>query len=56
VAQNIHGVAQAAQSTSQGATDSQKAAKELAQMSTQLQELVQRFKVTSNGHSSHLVA
>ena len=56
VAQNIHGVAQAAQSTSQGATDSQKAAKELAQMSTQLQELVQRFKVTSNGHSSHIVA
>ena len=56
VAQNIHGVAQAAQSTSQGATDSQKAAKELAQMSTQLQELVQRFKVTSNGHSSHVVA
>jgi len=28
----------------------------LAQMTTQLQELVQRFKVTSNGHSSHLVA
>jgi methyl-accepting chemotaxis protein len=55
VAQNIHGVAQAAQSTSQGATDSQKAAKELAQMSTQLQELVHRFKVTSNGHSSHTV-
>lgn len=52
VAQNIQGVAQAAQSTSQGATDSQKAAKELAHMSTQLQELVQRFRVTSNGHAN----
>jgi methyl-accepting chemotaxis protein len=45
VAQNIQGVAQAAQSTSQGATDSQKAAKSLAEMSTQLRELVGRFKL-----------
>jgi methyl-accepting chemotaxis protein len=56
VAQNIHGVAQAAQSTSQGATDSQNAAKQLAQMSTQLQELVHRFKVTGNGSSPHASA
>ncbi|MGB8324868.1 MAG: methyl-accepting chemotaxis protein [Candidatus Acidiferrum sp.] len=55
-AQNIHGVAQAAQSTSQGATDSQNAAKQLAQMSTQLQELVHRFKVTSDGHATHVGA
>src|SRR5271166_5847594 len=46
--------AHAAQSTSQGATDSQKAAKELAHMSTELQELVHRFKETSNGHSQNL--
>jgi methyl-accepting chemotaxis protein len=49
VAQNIQGVAQAAQSTSQGATDSQKAAQNLAQMSTQLRELVGRFKLERNG-------
>lgn len=45
VSQNIQGVAQAAQSTSQGATDSQKAAANLAHMSTQLRELVSRFKL-----------
>jgi len=45
VAQNIHGVAEAAQNTSHGATDSQKAAKSLAEMSTQLRELVGQFKV-----------
>jgi len=45
VAQNIQGVAQAAESTSHGATDSQKAAKSLAQMSTELRELVGRFKL-----------
>jgi methyl-accepting chemotaxis protein len=49
VAQNIHGVAQAAQNTSHGATDSQKAAKSLAEMSTQLRELVGQFKIDSSG-------
>ena len=48
VAQNIQGVAQAAQSTSHGATDSQKAAKSLAEMSTQLRELVSRFKLNGD--------
>jgi methyl-accepting chemotaxis protein len=47
VAQNIQGVAEAAQSTSHGATDSQKAAKTLAQMSTELHDLVGRFKLES---------
>jgi len=51
VAQNIQGVAQAAQSTSHGATDSRKAAKSLAEMSTQLRELVARFKLEGNGHA-----
>ena len=50
VAQNIQGVAQAAQSTSQGATDSQKAAASLALMSTQLRELVGRFKLDKSVH------
>lgn len=45
VAQNIQGVAEAAQSTSYGATDSQKAAKSLAKMSTHLRGLVGRFKL-----------
>jgi len=49
VAQNIQGVAQAVESTSHGATDSQKAAKSLAQMSTQLRELVGRFRVEQSG-------
>ena len=49
VAQNIHGVAQAAQSTSHGAEDSQKTAQELAKMSAQLREIVQQFKLETNG-------
>ena len=52
VARNIMGVAQAAQSTSTGATESNKAAQDLAQMSTQLRELVSQFRVDSNGQSS----
>jgi methyl-accepting chemotaxis protein len=50
VARNITGVAQAARSTSSGATESQKAAEALAQMSTELRELVGQFKVDSNGN------
>jgi methyl-accepting chemotaxis protein len=44
IAKNISGVAEAAQSTSHGASDSQKAALQLAQMSTELRELVGQFK------------
>jgi methyl-accepting chemotaxis protein len=43
-------VAQAAQSTSASATDSQTAAKDLALMSTELRTLVGQFKVDANGH------
>ncbi|HYA63322.1 MAG TPA: methyl-accepting chemotaxis protein [Candidatus Sulfotelmatobacter sp.] len=56
VAKNITGVAQAAQNTSSGANDSQKAAQQLAQMSTQLRELVGQFKVETNGHGRHASA
>ncbi len=45
ITKNIGGVAEAAKSTTQGANDSLKAAQSLAQMSTGLRELVQRFKI-----------
>jgi len=50
ITQNISGVAQAAQSTSSSAHDSQKAAAQLAEMSTQLRGLVEQFKLEANGH------
>jgi len=49
ISENVHGMAQAAQSTSSSARDSQKAAQQLAQMSTQLQGLVEQFKVDASG-------
>jgi methyl-accepting chemotaxis protein len=49
VTRNIAGVAQAAQSTSSGAGELQKAARHLAQMSTQLRELVAQFRIDSGG-------
>ncbi len=52
ITQNISGVAQAAQSTSSSAHDSQKAAAQLAEMSTQLRGLVEQFKLEANGHGS----
>ena len=45
---NISGVADAAKSTSHGANDSLKASQALAQMSTELRDLVSRFKVDSD--------
>ena len=58
VAKNITGVAQAAQNTSHGASESHKAAQSLAQMSTELRELVGQFKIDSsgNGHSPRAAA
>jgi methyl-accepting chemotaxis protein len=56
VAKNITGVAQAAQSTSSGALQSQKAAQSLAQMSTELRELVGQFKIDANGRGRQLAA
>jgi methyl-accepting chemotaxis protein len=50
ITQNISGVAQAAQSTSSSAHDSQKAAAQLAEMSTQLRGLVEQFKIEANGN------
>lgn len=52
IAQNIQGVAQAAQGTSTSAQESLQAAQTLAQMSTRLRDLVEQFKIASNGHVS----
>jgi methyl-accepting chemotaxis protein len=52
IASNIAGVAQAAESTSRGATDAQKAVQQLVETSGQLRNLVERFKLQSNGHRS----
>jgi methyl-accepting chemotaxis protein len=45
IAQNITGVATAAQSTSAGVNEAQRAAHELAQMSENLQRVVGQFRV-----------
>jgi methyl-accepting chemotaxis protein len=44
ITKNITGVAEAAESTSRSVDESQQSVKELAQMSTQLRELVGQFK------------
>jgi len=48
ITSNIAGVAQAAESTSHGAGDTQKAAQQLVETSTQLRHLVEQFKVNAN--------
>ncbi len=45
IANNISGVAEAAQNTTSGAHDTQQAARALAEMASQLQSLVQKFKI-----------
>ena len=45
IAENISGVAEASRNTSRGAEESLAAAKNLAGMATQLQEVVGRFKL-----------
>ncbi|NJC67997.1 methyl-accepting chemotaxis protein [Planosporangium flavigriseum] len=45
IAQNITGVAAAAESTSTGVTEANRAANDLAQMSTELQQIVGQFRV-----------
>ena len=48
ITSNIAGVAQAAQGTSRGSADTQKAAHELVQMSSQLRRLVEQFKLSAS--------
>ncbi len=51
ITSNIAGVAQAAESTSRGAGDTQKAAQQLVETSTELRRLVEQFKIDKNaGH------
>ena len=60
ITSNIAGVAQAAESTSRGAGDTQKAVQQLVETSAQLRRLVEQFNVDSsksgNGHArAHMV-
>jgi methyl-accepting chemotaxis protein len=54
ITSNIAGVADAAESTSRGAMDTQEAARQLVQTSTELRHLVDRFKIddVQNGRGS----
>jgi methyl-accepting chemotaxis protein len=53
---NIAGVAQAAESTSRGASDTQKVAQDLVQMSTQLRGLVEQFKINASDSGTDATA
>jgi methyl-accepting chemotaxis protein len=48
ITSNIAGVAQAAESTTRGASDTQKASQQLVETSTQLRHLVEQFRVNKN--------
>ena len=53
ITSNIGGVAEAAQSTTRGATDTQKASQQLVETSAQLRRLVEQFKIKDhNGRRS----
>ncbi len=54
ITSNISGVAEAAQGTSRGATDTQKASQQLVETSAQLRVLVEQFKINAgeNGRDS----
>jgi len=45
-------VAQAAESTSRGAGDTQKAAQQLVETSAELRRLVEQFKINANGSAA----
>src|ERR1700688_3495694 len=48
ITSNIAGVAEAAQGTTRGATETQKASRQLVETSTQLRRLVEQFKIEAN--------
>jgi len=52
ITSNIAGVAQAAESTSRGAGDTQKAAQQLVETSAELRRLVEQFKINGNAVAS----
>jgi methyl-accepting chemotaxis protein len=45
IASNISGVAEAAQGTTRGASDTQKASRQLVETAAELRRLVERFKI-----------
>jgi methyl-accepting chemotaxis protein len=53
IASNITGVAEAAESTSRGSAETQKAAHELVEMSSQLRGLVEQFKLNVGDHATN---
>jgi methyl-accepting chemotaxis protein len=52
ITSNIAGVAHAAESTSRGASDTQKAAQQLVEMSGELRRLVEQFKIDASGDAA----
>jgi methyl-accepting chemotaxis protein len=52
ITSNIAGVAEAAESTSRGAGDTQKAAQQLVETSAELRRLVEQFKINAGGNSA----
>jgi methyl-accepting chemotaxis protein len=52
ITSNINGVAQAAESTSRGAMDTQKASQQLVETSAELRRLVEQFKIDRNGSAA----
>ncbi|MGD0793104.1 MAG: hypothetical protein ABR920_15160, partial [Terriglobales bacterium] len=58
ITSNITGVAEAAQGTTRGATDTQKASQQLVETSTQLRQLVEQFKINAgeNGRGNGAAA
>jgi methyl-accepting chemotaxis protein len=56
ITQNIAGVAEAAQGTSTGAQESQKAANHLAEMAAQLHQLVEQFKISQESAGAPAVS
>jgi methyl-accepting chemotaxis protein len=51
ITSNIGGVAEAAQGTTRGATDTQKASQQLVETSTKLRRLVEQFRINAEGSS-----
>jgi methyl-accepting chemotaxis protein len=56
ITSNIGGVAEAAQGTTRGATDTQKASQQLVETSTQLRRLVEQFKINTNDNGNSAAA
>jgi methyl-accepting chemotaxis protein len=52
ITSNIAGVAQAAESTTHGATHTQKASQQLVETATQLRHLVEQFKVNTSEYAT----